>query len=66
MQLSSLQEKLTFTKLHMLYQKSLFVVTLNMMHSQWLNKLSMADIFQWYGDHLYVKGNYDGGDGTVC
>ena len=50
----------------MLYQKLLIVLALNMAHLQRLDKSSVVDIHQWYGDHLYAKGNYDGGDGAVC
>ena len=62
----SLQEKPTSAKLYMLYRKSLFVLALNMACSQWLDESSMADIHRRYGDHLYTKGDYDGGNGAVC
>jgi vacuolar protein sorting-associated protein 11 len=31
-----------------------------MTRSQRLDESSVADIHRWYGDHLYVKGDYDG------
>ncbi|TFK22979.1 vacuolar membrane protein [Coprinopsis marcescibilis] len=57
--LLSLEEKSTAAKLDMLYRKSLFVVALNLAKTQGLDEASVADIHKQYGDHLYVKGDYD-------
>lgn len=59
-QLSCLEEKPTSAKLNMLYRKSLYVLALNMAKSQLLDESSVADIHRQYGDHLYMKGDYDG------
>ncbi|TFK62496.1 hypothetical protein BDN72DRAFT_964507 [Pluteus cervinus] len=55
-----LQEKPTSAKLDMLYRKSLFPLALNVAKSQGLDDSTLAEIHQQYGDHLYVKGDYDG------
>ncbi|KAH6902717.1 vacuolar membrane protein [Coprinopsis sp. MPI-PUGE-AT-0042] len=57
--LLSLEEKSTATKLDMLYQKSLYVVALNLAKTQNLDDASVADIHKQYGDHHYSKGDYD-------
>jgi vacuolar protein sorting-associated protein 11 len=59
LQLLSLEEKSTATKLDMLYQKSLYVVALNLAKTQNLDDASVADIHKQYGDHYYSKGDYD-------
>ncbi|KAF8898758.1 hypothetical protein BD779DRAFT_1485409 [Infundibulicybe gibba] len=58
--LSCLQEKSTASKLDMLYRKSLYVLALNLAKTQQLDEASVADIHRQYGDHLYLKGDYDG------
>ncbi|KAL5529475.1 hypothetical protein ACEPAG_5460 [Sanghuangporus baumii] len=55
-----LEEKSTPEKLEMLYQKSLYLLALNLAKSQGLDESSVADIHRQYGDHLYSKGDYDG------
>jgi vacuolar protein sorting-associated protein 11 len=59
-QLSRLQEKPTTTKLDTLFQKSLYVLAINLARTQSLDEASIADIHRRYGDHLYLKGDYDG------
>ncbi|KAF8498332.1 hypothetical protein JB92DRAFT_3084586 [Gautieria morchelliformis] len=58
--LSSLQEKPTTTKLDILFHKSLYVLAINLARTQSLDEASIADIHRRYGDHLYLKGDYDG------
>ncbi|KAF8163747.1 hypothetical protein B0H34DRAFT_795410 [Crassisporium funariophilum] len=58
--LQCLQEKSTAAKLDMLYRKSLYGLALNMASTQNLDESSVADIHRQYGDHLYIKGDYDG------
>ena len=59
-QLFRLQEKPTSTKLDTLFQKSLYVLAINLARTQSLDEASIADIHRRYGDHLYLKGDYDG------
>ncbi|KAF8699748.1 hypothetical protein AX14_000902 [Amanita brunnescens Koide BX004] len=54
------QEKPTQDKLDILYRKSLYVMALSLAKTQGLDKATVADIHKQYGDHLYVKGDYDG------
>ncbi|KAF8147588.1 hypothetical protein B0H34DRAFT_680139, partial [Crassisporium funariophilum] len=58
--LQCLQEKSTAAKLDMLYRKSF--VRLGSQHGLYpnLDESSVADIHRQYGDHLYIKGDYDG------
>ena len=58
--LFQLEEKDTQTKLETLFKKNLYSVAINLAHSQNLDYASIIDIFRKYGDHLYVKGDYDG------
>jgi vacuolar protein sorting-associated protein 11 len=55
-----LQEKPTTTKLDILFHKSLYVLAINLARTQSLDEASIADIHRRYGDHLYLKGDYDG------
>lgn len=59
-QLFVFQEKPTQDKLDILYRKSLYVMALSLAKTQGLDKATVADIHKQYGDHLYVKGDYDG------
>lgn len=59
-QLNALEEKPTSAKLDLLYRKSLYLLALNLAKTQHLNDASVADIHRQYGDHLYIKGDYDG------
>lgn len=59
-QLSRLQEKSTTSKLDILFQKSLYVLAINLARTQSLDEASKADVHRRYGDHLYLKGDYDG------
>ncbi|KAG6841392.1 hypothetical protein C0991_011556 [Blastosporella zonata] len=54
-----LQEKSTATKLDLLYRKSLYSLALSLAKTQQLDEASVADIHRQYGDHLYLKGDYD-------
>ncbi|KAG6844504.1 hypothetical protein H0H87_006329 [Tephrocybe sp. NHM501043] len=54
-----LQEKSTATKLDHLYRKSLYSLALSLAKTQRLDEASVADIHRQYGDHLYLKGDYD-------
>ncbi len=44
----------------MLYRKTYYPLALNVAKTQNLDAASVADIYRQYGDHLYVKGDYDG------
>jgi len=44
----------------MLYRKTYYSLALSVAKTQNLDAASVADIFRQYGDHLYVKGDYDG------
>jgi hypothetical protein len=54
------QEKPTQDKLDILYRKSLYLMALSLAKTQGLDEATVADIHKQYGDHLYVKGEYDG------
>lgn len=54
------QEKPTQDKLDILYRKSLYLMALSLAKTQGLDETTVADIHKQYGDHLYVKGDYDG------
>ncbi|KAG6826409.1 hypothetical protein H0H92_015903, partial [Tricholoma furcatifolium] len=54
-----LQEKSTAIKLDHLYRKSLYGLALSLAKTQQLDESSVADIHRQYGDHLYLKGDYD-------
>lgn len=58
-QLLRLEEKPTAEKLDLLYRKSLYLLALSLAKAQGLDEDSVADIRKQYGDHLYVKGEYD-------
>lgn len=59
-QLLCLQEKTTTDKLDMLYRKTYYPLALNVAKTQNLDAASVVDIHRQYGDHLYLKGDYDG------
>ena len=59
-QLFMFQEKPTQDKLDILYRKSLYLMALSLAKTQGLDEATVADIHKQYGDHLYVKGDYDG------
>ncbi len=54
------QEKPTQDKLDILYRKSLYLMALSLARTQGLDEATVADIHKQYGDHLYIKGDYDG------
>lgn len=58
-QLFSLQEKPTSAELEILFQRSFYVIAINMAKTRNLDAASVADIHRRYGDHLYFKGDYD-------
>ncbi|KAI8055580.1 uncharacterized protein B0P05DRAFT_479330 [Gilbertella persicaria] len=55
-----LDEKDTPTKLEILFKMNLYVLAINLAHTQKYDDISIAEIFKKYGDHLYNKGDYDG------
>ncbi|RUS22924.1 hypothetical protein BC937DRAFT_94921 [Endogone sp. FLAS-F59071] len=55
-----LEEKDTPTKLDILFKKNLYLLAINLAHSQKYDDASIAEIFKKYGDHLYSKAEYDG------
>eukprot|EP00727_Mastigamoeba_balamuthi_P012483 m51a1_g7858 putative vacuolar protein sorting-associated protein 11 homolog (936) ;mRNA; r:250849-254074 len=55
-----LVEKDTQTKLELLFQKSLYSVAAGIAATQQFDQASIANIFTRYGDHLYIKKDYDG------
>ncbi|KAL0946382.1 hypothetical protein HGRIS_012612 [Hohenbuehelia grisea] len=56
----ALEEKPTSAKLNMLYERSQYLLALNLAKTQDLDEASVADIHRQYADHLYSKGDYDG------
>ncbi|CAG8553416.1 4440_t:CDS:10 [Paraglomus brasilianum] len=57
--LYKLEEKDTPTKLEILFKKNLYLLAINLAHSQKYDDASISEIFKKYGDHLYSKGDYD-------
>ncbi|KAM3588477.1 Vacuolar protein sorting-associated protein 11 [Umbelopsis sp. WA50703] len=55
-----LDEKDTPSKLEILFKQNLYVLAINLAHMQNYDDASIVEIFKKYGDHLYVKGDYDG------
>ncbi|GAB5588557.1 Vacuolar protein sorting-associated protein 11 [Umbelopsis nana] len=55
-----LDEKDTPSKLEILFKQNLYVLAINLAHMQKYDDASIVEIFKKYGDHLYVKGDYDG------
>lgn len=47
-------------KLDVLYRRSLFVLAIGVAKSQGVDDAALADIYRKYGDHLYLKGDFDG------
>lgn len=70
LQLTRLDEKPLRAKLEILFRKSLFLLAVNLARSHAARAGSpdvatgvepiLADIFRKYGDHLYVKGDFEG------
>ncbi|CAI2179070.1 378_t:CDS:10 [Funneliformis geosporum] len=54
-----LEEKDTPTKLEILFKKNLYLLAINLAHSQKYDDASISEIFKKYGDHLYSKVDYD-------
>lgn len=44
----------------MLFRRSLYVLAIGLARSQGVDEAGLADIYRKYGDHLYVKGDFDG------
>ena len=44
----------------LLFKKNLYGLAIQLAKSQELGEEGMIEIYQQYGDHLYVKGEYDG------
>ncbi|KAF9197012.1 hypothetical protein BGZ50_002723 [Haplosporangium sp. Z 11] len=59
----SLEEMDTSVKLDILFKKNMFLLAINLAHSQKYDNASISDIIKKYGDHLYNKGDYDGAMG---
>ncbi|RIA82013.1 hypothetical protein C1645_881286 [Glomus cerebriforme] len=55
-----LEEKDTPTKLEILFKKNLYLLAINLAHSQKYDDANISEIFKKYGDHLYSKADYDG------
>lgn len=55
-----LKEKELNSKLELLYNKSLYLLALNLAHSHQADPSSCAEIQRRYADHLYSKHDYDG------
>ncbi|KAL3155173.1 hypothetical protein ABBQ32_013114 [Trebouxia sp. C0010 RCD-2024] len=55
-----LKEKELTAKLELLYNKSLYLLALNLAQSQQADASSCAEIQRRYADHLYSKHDYDG------
>lgn len=55
-----LDEKDTPSKLEILFKQNLYVLAINLAHMQKYDDASIVEIFKKYGDHLYIKGDYDG------
>ncbi|CAG8787311.1 21745_t:CDS:10, partial [Dentiscutata erythropus] len=54
-----LEEKDTPTKLEILFKRNLYLLAINLAHSQKYDDAGISDIFKRYGDHLYSKADYD-------
>lgn len=52
-------EKDMESKLDMLFKKNLYTVAINLVHSQQADAAATAEVLRKYGDHLYVKQDYD-------
>nr|CAG8438928.1 6700_t:CDS:10 [Entrophospora candida] len=50
----------TPTKLEILFKKNLYLLAINLAHSQKYDDTSISEIFKKYGDHLYDNGDYEG------
>ncbi|OZJ06318.1 hypothetical protein BZG36_00723 [Bifiguratus adelaidae] len=48
------------TKMDTLFKKNLYLLAINLAHSQSFSDANVAEIFQKYGDHLYSKADYEG------
>ncbi|KAG0233879.1 hypothetical protein BGW42_007086 [Actinomortierella wolfii] len=58
-----LDEMDTSVKLDILFKKNMYVLAINLAHSQKYDDASISEIIKKYGDHLYDKGDYDGAMG---
>ncbi|KNC71842.1 hypothetical protein SARC_15615, partial [Sphaeroforma arctica JP610] len=56
-----LTEKDTQTKLEILFKKNLYPLAINLAVSAHQAEDQIMDIHREYGDHLYNKGDFDGG-----
>ncbi|OLL26859.1 Vacuolar protein sorting-associated protein 11 [Neolecta irregularis DAH-3] len=54
-----LAEKEMSAKLEILYQKSLYMLAINLAQAKHLDLRKISEIVKRYGDHLYNKGDYD-------
>ncbi|KAF9158723.1 hypothetical protein DFQ26_007306 [Actinomortierella ambigua] len=54
-----LDEMDTSVKLDILFKKKMYVLAINLAHSQKFDNASISEIIKKYGDHLYDKGDYD-------
>uniref|UniRef100_A0A5B7BMH6 Vacuolar protein sorting-associated protein 11 homolog n=1 Tax=Davidia involucrata TaxID=16924 RepID=A0A5B7BMH6_DAVIN len=52
-------EKDMESKLDMLFKKNLYTVAINLVQSQQADAVATAEVLRKYGDHLYVKQDYD-------
>ncbi|KAF8337359.1 uncharacterized protein EI90DRAFT_3144449 [Cantharellus anzutake] len=54
-----LEEKPTVQKLAILFSKSQYLLAISLAQSEGMDEEGVASIRKQYGDHLYLKGNYD-------
>lgn len=59
-QLSRLEEKPTSSELDILFRQKLYLIAINLARSRGCGEAEVADIYRQYGDHLYMKADYDG------
>lgn len=52
-------EKDMESKLDMLFKKNLYTVAINLVQSQQADAAATAEVLRKYGDHLYIKQDYD-------
>jgi tetratricopeptide (TPR) repeat protein len=58
-QLYRYQEKSLQQKLEILYERSLYILAINLAQKEGIDKIQQNIIFRKYGDYLYQKGDYD-------
>lgn len=56
-----LDEKDLQSKLKSLFGKKLYDIAVGIAKSNQYDLEGLSDIFRQYGDHLYIKGDYEGG-----